>query len=354
VLSFAVAVLLAIGVAFPGLTATRAQEGSPAAGGDRFTPEEVAAATGTHAVTPIYAVPKTLKERYVLAFINPGLNIPFFKSWSDAMKEAAAFYGVDFVETDLQLKYEDTVTHYETISARDPDVVGTLTTAGAALKARADADGVPIIPIDIAIEGNPYYLGIPNEKAGRLGGELVAAAAAEKMAGDWQGRNLIYVGLGESTCEPCTIRVEKGLEAVRETIPIADENVVMLDTGGLVDQAQTRMTDVLTARPNDVMVLVALNDEAGAGALQAIKAANRTQDALMVTLGADRLGRDTLRNDTDGVIVAEVDFNPWAEGWNWVEAAIAVAEGETFAPYDISRIVTRENVDELFPEDQTS
>jgi ABC-type sugar transport system substrate-binding protein len=351
VFTAAIALFVTLGVAVPGLSA---QEASPPAGGDRFTPEEVLAATGSHGVVPLYAVPKHLKKKYLLAFLNPGKSVPFFQDWSDAMKAAAAFYGVDFIETDLQLKYEDTVTQYETISVRNPDVVGTLTTAGPALKALTDAAGIPLIPIDIPIEGDPYFLGIPNEKAGELGGQLVAAAALEKLNGDWKGRNLVYVGLGAPTCEPCTTRVQKGLEAARKVLTIPDENVVMLDTQGQVDPALTVVTDTLTARPNDVMIMVALNDECGVGALQAVKAANRQKDVLIVTLGADRLGRDNLRADTDGVLVSEVDFNPWAEGWNWVEAAIATAEGETYKPYDITRVVTRENVDQFFPDDKTT
>jgi len=213
---------------------------------------------------------------------------------------------------------------------------------------------VPLIPIDIPIEGNPYFLGIPNEKAGALGGDLLAAATQERLNTDWQGRNLIYVGLGESTCEPCTQRVEAGLESVRKTIPIEDNNVVMLDTNGTVDVSQTKTADALTAHPNDVMIMLALNDESGVGALQAVKAAGRQQDVLIVTLGADRLGRDNLRSDTDGVFVSMVDFSPWSEGWNWVEAAIAVAEGETFKAYDVNRVITRENVDQFFPDDKTT
>ena len=349
----AIALLLVIGGLAAGSVTRVSAQGTPSAtpAGDRYTPEEVSAATGSKAVTPIYAVPKDLQEEYVLAFINPGQNIPFFHSWSEGMNAAADFYGVDFIETDLQLKYEETVNQFETLLVRDPDVLGTLTTAGPALKARADAAGIPIIPIDIPIEGNPYFLGIPNEKAGRMGGELVAAAAQERLAGDWQGRNLVYIGLGETTCEPCETRVQEGLAAVRETLDIPDQNVVMLSTGGQTEPTLTAMTDTLTAHPNDVMIIVAMNDEAAAGAIQAVRAAGRTEDVLMVSLGADRLGRDIMRADADGAIVALVDFNPWAQGWNWVEAAIAVAEGEEFAPYDISRIVTRENIDELFPDD---
>jgi ribose transport system substrate-binding protein len=351
---FAVALALMLSALPLGLTARVGAQATPDAtpAGDRFTPEEVAAATGNHLVVPIYAVPKQLKEKYTLAFLNPGMSIPFFKDWSDGMHAAAEFYGVEFLETDAQLQDDQIITQFETIAIREPDVIGSLTIAGPALKARADALGIPVIPIDIPIEGNPYFLGIPNEKAGQMGGELLAEAGAEKVAGDWAGRNVIYVGLGESTCEPCETRVRSGLDAVREKIDISDENVVMLDTEGRTEKALTMMTDTLTAHPDDVMVLLAMNDEAGVGALQAIKAAGRTADAVLVMLGADQLGRDAMRNDTEGVLVAMVDFNPWAEGWNWVEAAIAVAEGEEFAPYDIKRVVTRENIDEYFPEDQ--
>ncbi|MGH2604022.1 MAG: hypothetical protein ACRDJ9_32140, partial [Dehalococcoidia bacterium] len=72
-------------------------QGTPAAtpAGDRFTPEEVAAATGNRLVTPIYAVPKNLQEDYLLAFLNPGQSVPFFRDWSEGMNAAAAFYGVE-------------------------------------------------------------------------------------------------------------------------------------------------------------------------------------------------------------------------------------------------------------------
>jgi ABC-type sugar transport system substrate-binding protein len=344
-------VLLALTMVGPPLAAAQS---SPVAtpGGDRYTQAEVTAATGDHAVMSVYAVPKHLKKKYTLAFINPGQNIPFFHDWSLGMNAAAKFYGVNFIETDVQLHEDQIITQFETIAIRNPDVVGTLTSSGAALKARADQAGIPLLPIDIEIPDNPYYMGVPNEQVGTTGGELLGKAAKAKLADDWKGRNLVYVGLGESTCEPCTIRVEAGLKAVRETLDIPDSNVVMLDTGGLTDQSQTATTDMLTAHPNDVFIMLGLNDESGVGALQAVKAAGRADDALLVSLGADELGRDTMRNDTNGVYVAMVDFNPWAEGWCWVEAAIAIAEGEKFSAYQTSRIVTPENIDKLFPNDK--
>lgn len=326
-----------------------AQSTPEAAGGDRFTQEEVTAATGDKAVVSVYAVPKTLKKKYTLAFINPGQSIPFFHDWSLGMNAAAKLYGVDFLETDAQLKDDQIIVQFETIAIRNPQVVGTLTTSGPALKARADALGIALIPIDIPIEGNPYYIGVPNEQTGAKGGEILAAAAKAKIDGDWNGRNVVYVGLTESTCEPCETRTHSGLDEVRKTIDISDDNVIWLDTNGRTELAQTAMTDTMTAHPNDVFIMLGMNDECGVGALQAVQAAGRSNEALLVTLGADELGRDAMRNDTSGIYVAMVDFNPWAEGWCWVEAAIAVAEGESFSPYQVSRIVTPENINQLFP-----
>ena len=321
---------------------------SASAAAERFTAAEVTAATGGHQVVPIYEVPKTLKERYKMAFLNPGKTVPFFVDWSDGMKAASTFYGVDFIETDLNLKFEDTVSSYETIAVQEPDVLGTLTTAGVALKAQTDKVGLPIIPIDIAIPGNPYFLGIPNDKAGQFAGAFIAKAAAAKIAGDWAGRTVTYIGLGSDNAD-VQKRVTSALDEIRKTVTIEDANVVYLLCNGQADPCQTATTDTLTARPNDVILIVAMNDEAGVGALQAVKSQNRTADVIMVTQGADKAGLDMIRGDTTGVMLGAVDYNPWAEGWSWIEAAIAVAEGEEFRPYDVNRVITPDNIDEAYP-----
>lgn len=338
--------MFAVIAAAAAFAATAAQ--SAPSGKARFTPAEVKKATGRHQVVSIYAVPKKLPKRYLLAFLNPGHTVPFFQDWSDAMKAAAKFYGVRFIETDLELKFENTVSSYETIAGRHPDVVGTLTTAGTALKARTDKAKIPIVPMEIAIPGVPYFLGIPNAKAGTLSGKYIAPLATKRLTSGWKGKNVVFVGLGSDNGE-VNKRVTAALAELRKTITIDDSNVVMIPCNGQADPCQTALTDTLTARPNDALVIVAMNDEAGVGALQAVKSQRRTSDALLVTQGADKAGRDMLRSDTSGVMVGALDYNPWAEGWSWVEAAIAVTQHEKFRPYNVNRFVTRQNVDVLYP-----
>src|SRR5688500_9563291 len=120
VMRMVVPVLMLMLVAMTAFTPAGGVRAQATPTGDRFTAEEVTAATGTKAVTPVYAVPKTLKDDYVLAFLNPGQSVPFFHSWSEGMNAAADFYGVELIETDLQLKFEETVNQFETILVRDP------------------------------------------------------------------------------------------------------------------------------------------------------------------------------------------------------------------------------------------
>jgi ABC-type sugar transport system substrate-binding protein len=107
------------------------------------------------------------------------------------------------------------------------------------------------------------------------------------------------------------------------------------------------MTDLMTSHPNDVFVIVPLNDESLIGVLQALSAAGRSKDALAVTLGGDPAGRKFLRENSD-VVFAAIDFNPYGEAWNWVAASIAKIRHQSFKPYSITTVLTPQNVDTYY------
>src|SRR5262245_9080609 len=89
-------------------TAASASAGGAAAS-PVWTPADVAKvakANGVAPFVPVYAVPKKLSKRYKLAFVNPDLSNPFFATWSKAMKAAAKFYGVQFVQANAATKYD--------------------------------------------------------------------------------------------------------------------------------------------------------------------------------------------------------------------------------------------------------
>lgn len=318
-------------------------------GEGRFTLEEVQAGAAPGSVkAQCFEVPKTLDEEIVLGFINPNVGFPFFKSWSDGYTAAAEFYGVKLYEADLgNFAFEEALSRYEELSVRSPQVIGTLLPDGSALLERANADGVKVIPIDIPIEGNDYFVGVPNKEAGALAGQALADGVADSLA-DWEGRNVIVLGLLQESTSVTVDRVQSGLDVAAAAIPGATIDRVDMGPSATVDDGLRVMTDYLTAHPDDVVLVIAMNDEAGIGALQAVKTAGREGDVRMVTLGGGEIAQDALRSDGD-ILVGVVDFNPFSEGWCWVESAIAAQLGEEFAPFQVNQVLTRENLDELYP-----
>lgn len=298
----------------------------------RFTAEEVTAVAGA-AVLPAYDVPKCLKKPYRLAFINPGFSIPYFVVWSVSMKAAAKFYGVDFIENDLQLKFDQYVARYNELAIQDPDVIGGL--FAKALIDPAKADGITLLSVGDPIPDYPLNWGASDEPVvGRLGGEFLGDAAKSKVDGDWSGRKLILVGLGQSDDGAIVKRIGGGLEGFASKLVLPADQIIEADTKGCGSEgARTVMTDILTAHPDDVFAILGCNDEAGIGALTALKTANRAADSILVTYGAADAGKDAMKADTTGSYIGAVDFNPYSQGWNWVAAAIALAEGETFKPF---------------------
>ena len=102
------------------------------------------------------------------------------------------------------------------------------------------------------------------------------------------------------------------------------------------------------------MLVVSYGDEPVIGSINAAKAVNRGGDVLAVSNGGDPAARLALRDHSnDGILVAAIDFQPYAEGWNWVEAAIATAMGQPFGTFAVQRVLTSANVARYYPMDKS-
>ncbi|WP_136709005.1 sugar ABC transporter substrate-binding protein [Agromyces sp. H66] len=327
-------------------------EPAAAAGEGRYTQQDVTDATGIHDVTSVFSVPKQLPDDLNLAYINPSLATSFFKAMSDGYKAAADFYGVDLHEADLgNFNFADAVNKYDTLAVFEPEVVGILTPSGAGLVDRTRADGVKLLASGIPIEGADGFIGTPERETGMLAGTVLADGVAPLLEDEWAGRELVFVGLGQAAIPTTMERVESGLEGFEAAgIQPASAEFPDLGKSATVADGTRIMADFLTAHPDQVLAVVAMNDQAGVGALQAVQAAGRQDDVRIVTIGADEVGRSAFKND-DGIIVGEVDLNPWGAGWRWVEAAIALSMDEEFVIPAPDRVITRDNVAELYPED---
>lgn len=323
--------------------------------GGTYTAAEVAAASGVYKVRPLFAVPKNLPERYRFAFINPSLSYPYFATWSQGMKDAAEFYGVDLDEADMNFKYDTELNAYQQLAVKQPTVLGSGQMNDATYNA-AKRDGTKMVLIDGTFKDVPHF-GVDDEQVGKLAIDTMADKAKAKMADAWKDRNVLVAGITSANCTPCDTRVKASFAEAQAKLGIPAANTTMLTPPGQdpTSSAASTFTDFLTAHPEDAVLVVSYGDEPVIGAINAAKAAGREDDILAVTNGGDSAARIALRDPSNAeILIASIDYQPYAEGWNWIEAAIATAMGQPFATYRVDRVLTAENVDQFYPDDKTN
>ena len=81
----------------------------------------------------------------------------------------------------------------------------------------------------------------------------------------------------------------------------------------------------------------------------AAKEAGRESDLMMVTMGGDQTPAEMLYCKPEG-FYGYLEFQPFCEGWSWVETALAILEGERFVPYQTRFATTQDIIEERFVE----
>lgn len=350
--TLAVAATVAIAVVLAACSSSGATGTKAGGATGNYSPAEVTQASGSYKVTPLFAVPKTLPKKYALAFLNNGKSNAFFATWSQGMNDAAKFYGVDFSEADLDFKYENELSAYQQLSVKQPDVVGANVMNSAVYKA-IKKDDAKIVMIDGMFEDVPHY-GVPDAQVGQLAIQTLVQPAKAKIANEWAGKKIDVVGMSAPNCAPCDARVKAAFTEAAATLDIPTANMTMLTPQGQdpTSASQSTFNDFLTAHPNDVVLVMSYGDEPVIGAVNAAKAAKRGGDVLAVTNGGDEAARAAVRDSSNkGILVGSIDYQPYAEGWNWIEAAIATAMGKQFNTFKVDRVLTPDNVDSYYPND---
>lgn len=291
-------------------------------------------------------VPKG-NQNVTFGFINWAISYPFFKEWSNGMKAATKLFGIKFLELDSNWNTGGQTALFDQLIAQGADVIGAMP-GNQVMVSKANAAGVKFIVIDTIIPGSAF-IGIPDKKAGELAGNHLGKALKEKLAGPWKGRKILYLGFGGAGCSQCTTRVQSALATIRTYHPATRGQY---PTMGDIEGVQRFVTDILTSHPSPKwgFVMTSFGDEPLVGAANALKAAKRLKDGLIVTQGGDSTGRKLVR-DFPGTVIGSVDFNPFSEGFNWVIAGLAYLKGKHFSQYPVTSILTLANVNKLYPND---
>ncbi len=319
---------------------------------NRWTAAEIKTASGREGCQQLAVLPKKLSRNWKLSFISPNKGHPFFGVWSGAMKDAAKFYGASFAETDAAGDYTKVPDLLETMLAAKPNFVGTGGTGPDVtdgVAARLQDLKIPFMGIDTGPnEYSPYVYGIPDNFAGKLGAETLAKGVQARQAADWKGKELFFIEFTIKGFPVCANRTGASAKAFKSAFKLDDKHVLTVDVGTGISGADG-MKAILAANKNAVFAFIPCWDGLGFDGYNAAKDSGREKDVLMVTLGGDKPSADLLMTKPVGYY-GYVEFQPYCEGWGWVESALGILQGVQIQPYQTRRVTTQATIEARYKE----
>ncbi|MCQ4669803.1 sugar ABC transporter substrate-binding protein [Lactonifactor longoviformis] len=256
-------------------------------------------------------------KRYRLGMVVGDLSNPFFLSVKNGAEAMADIMGVDItvlgsktIEENVKASEDMIQTKVDAIAITPFDASGNIPVVEAANEA-----GIPVFTIDSDVDGGEVvaYIGTDNV----LGGEL----AGEWMTEQIGGKGKIAIIEGGSGSSTNTDRL-KGFHSVIDQYPDI-EVAASVAANWARDEGLNAMSDIIAGNP-DLSAVMAMNDEMAIGAMEALKAANKTEDVLLCGYNG---ALEAIQNVYKGEMAATIVQYPEEMGKMFVENAVLTIQG---------------------------
>jgi ribose transport system substrate-binding protein len=276
---------------------------------------------------------------YKLAYMQVFPDNPFWQTMKEAVDARAAEDGVtvDTIALPTASGVADQVGQMENAVTQQYDgiILGTVDAAGIVPGIEgANTAGIPVLSVDTAPAGGDIIslVQTDNIAAAQQGAQFIA----DKIGGKGKVLNL----QGDLANQTGQAR-NKGVHDVFDTYP--DIQVIDQSTMWLGEKGLSITENILTSDP-DIVAIFAANDPPALGAVQALKAAGRSD---VIVVGFDGT-KDGLQAVKDGALAADVLQFPDAMGIIGVDLMVRHLNGETI-PEKVdsgSGLATAENIDQ--------
>ncbi|POZ90897.1 ribose ABC transporter substrate-binding protein RbsB [Petrotoga sp. SL27] len=240
------------------------------------------------------------------------LNNPFFVDLANGAEDKANELGIELLVVDARDNPAKQLNDVEDLILQRVDMIlVNPTDSDAIVSAIEEANDakIPVITVDRSANGGKVLLHIASDNV--AGGRMAGSFIAEQLGG--KGKVIELVGVpGTSSAR------ERGQGFNEEISKHPDIKVVARQTANY-NRAEglTVMENLLQAYP-DVNAVFAHNDEMALGALEAIKAAGKLQDIIVVGFDATP---DALASVEKGELSATIAQQPYTMGEMAVEKA---------------------------------
>ena len=290
------------------------------------------------------------QETYEVAYLTPGLNVPFWKYLSDGIKQQAetdaAESGASITVTDYDSR-NDAGTQLQ--NAQDAITAGTnliiisptdSSTAPTVLELAAE-NNVPVVIADIGTDEGEYvsFVISSNESGAYDAGKVLVETMKEK---GFEAADVLMITIsqarlnGQNRTRGITRAVEEGGSKIVQFLESEDYTRA---------EAQRQASDMLTANP-EARGFFTQHDEAALGALAAIEESGRAAEIVFASFDGSPESVELIK---EGKLVAAAMQQPVLMGRLSMEVGLKHLRGETVEQEtEVPTIlVTPENVAEL-------
>jgi ribose transport system substrate-binding protein len=292
------------------------------------------------------------RKKHRMGYAAQGQDSSFAREVHSGLVRAAERTQIELIVVDNRYQPKIALKNAELLIRERVDLVIEFQTDEAVAPAIASAyhqAGIPMIAIDIPHPGATYF-GANNYEAGLIAGRHLARWAKQQWGG--QADEVLLVELARAGSLPAA-RVRGVVAGIREVLhDAAAWPTVSIDGDGQFRTALERVRRHLRETKARRILVGAANDPSALGAARAFQECGRADTCAIVGQNAEPDARAELREPRTPLI-ASVGYFPERYGDGLIRLALEILGRRPVAPamFVKHQIVTRENVDHLYPND---
>ena len=288
----------------------------------------------------------------LIAFANLADTFEFCQSVRRGFEEECAKRGWKIATMDNNLSGTTAIANARNVVSLGADFFVEFnpdSTVGEAIMDIINEAGIPTIAIDIPLPNVPYF-GANNFVAGETGGVTLAEIGMREFGPEIDSLVVISRPDGGELIIERQDGIIAGVKTLYPNLP--DNRIFILDGHGDVLPSQEAFTSFLSANPNARRILVgAVNDQCGQGALAAAEIANRQDHVLIISQGCDTSALDNLHLSGTNAWRGSVSYAPENYGRYAMPTIELMLKGEPFPMFTYVEhfTVTKDNINQVYP-----
>jgi ribose transport system substrate-binding protein len=293
------------------------------------------------------------RKRYRIGYAAQGRDGSFPREVHGGLERAAERANIELIFVDNRYQPKVALRNAQQLIRENVDLVVEFQTdesVAPAIAARYLEAGIPLIAIDIPHPGATYF-GANNYQAGLLAGRYLGRWARSRWAACVDEVLLVELARAGSLVHA---RLSGALAGLKETLhEVMDQcRIVSVDGDGQFKVSIERVRRHLRESKASHVLVAAANDPSALGAARAFQEAGRAATCAIVGQNAEPDARAELR-EPHTPLIASVGYFPEHYGEGLIRLVVDILAHRPVPPAVFVRhqLVTRENVDHLYPND---